>query len=262
MTDQTSIKRKFLLFSIILFSAIFIAGSVAFVVTMGQIVGETKGQDLQRLLEVERIKLESSVNSEIAIALKMADSPLIQNYFLDPENPELERIAFEEIAGYRRAFKGNTVFWVNDQDHRFYSDDAYAFTVDIDDPNNYWYLMTLRETEKYNFNINFNPDLNVTNLWINAPVFDANRNPIGILGTGIDLTAFIDSIYQGYSGNASLYFFNNAGEITGARDAQLVAAKTLIDDLPGFTGIEMLSRALSFPVKKYSGLQSPEGMLP
>jgi methyl-accepting chemotaxis protein len=240
---RISIKHKVFVFSIILFLVIFVTGSIAFVLSMLQITYHTSGQELAKEIEIERIKLETSVNSEIAIAMKMADSPLIQRYFANPYDAELERIAFEEIAGYRRAFAGNTVFWVNDIDHRFYSDDSYAFTIDVTDPDNYWYLMTLNETEVYNFNINYNPDLDSTDLWINAPVFDSTGRPIGILGTSIDLTSFIDSIYRNYTGTAELYFFNSLNEITGARDTSLVANKVTLDNHLGEKGEEIFSRS-------------------
>ncbi|MCL2127537.1 MAG: methyl-accepting chemotaxis protein [Treponema sp.] len=259
MEARHSIKHKFLVFSIILFVVILAGGSTAFIYSMRQIVRTSKGKEMQQFLEIERIKLESSVGSEIAIAMKMADSPLIQRYFANPGDPDLEEIAFEEIAGYRRAFKGNTVFWVNDIDHKFFSDDSYAFTLDINDPDNYWYLMTLNETEKYNFNINYNPDLKVTNLWINAPVYNPDGKPIGILGTGIDLSAFIDSIYKDYSGSASLYFFNDAGEITGAKDTELVAQKASISSLPDGVGQEVLKRANSHKSEDLGNFITSEG---
>ena len=217
------------------------------------------GNEMVKSVEIERIKLESSVNAEIAIALKMADSPIIQKYFVNPTDPELERIAFEEIAGYRRAFAGKSVFWVNDVDKRFYSDDAFSHVIDTTDPGNYWYLMTLNETPRYNFNINYNEQLKVTNLWINAPVFDPRGKPIGILGTGINLSSFIDSIYRNYSGGADLYFFNAGGEITGAKNATLVANKvTLNKELEGI-GDDIVSRAKNLNEGEYQFFSATGG---
>jgi len=245
MTKRTSIRRKLLGFSIVLFLVIFITGGMAFNISMREIVRSGKAQELQQTIELKKMKLESSVQAEIAIAIKMAGSPLIQRYFVNPQDPELEKIAFEEIAGYRRAFAGNTVFWVNDIDKKFYSDDAYSFTVNTEDPGNYWYKMTLNETKVFNFNINYNPDLKKIMLWINAPVFDSKNNnkPIGILGTGINLTTFTESIYQSYTGDADLYLFNSLGEITGARDVNLVTKKALIGEVLGKTGEEIQNRA-------------------
>ena len=235
-------KNRFIIFSIVLFLLILIAGSGIFIFFMQQIIRTNKGNELTQTLEVERIKLETSVNSEIAIVLKMAGSPLIQHYFADPENPVLKKMAFEEIAGYRRAFAANSVFWVNDIDKKFFSDDSYAYTVDTADSNNYWYLMTLNETERYNFNINYNPDLKVTNLWINAPVFDNKRKPIGILGTGVNLSAFVNAVYKNYTSRAKLYFFNAAGEITGAKNIELVTAKKHIDEELSEAGFNIVDR--------------------
>jgi len=228
---SASIRQRFIFFSVILLLVILAGGSFAFFMSMTAIIGNSKSVELSQEVAIERITLEASVNGEIAIALKMADSPLIKRYFQNPLDEDLAAIAMEEIAGYRRAFAANTVFWVNDQDHMFYQDDAYVFTLDVNDPGNYWYLMTLNETELYNFNINFNPDLNVTNLWINAPVFDDFGRPIGILGTGIDLTFFIDSIYASYHGDSDLYFFNDLGEITGAENTRYVIDKVTLGEL-------------------------------
>jgi len=228
--------RKFIIFSAALFVIILAAGSAAFVFSMRQIVRANKSGELSQLLEIERLKLEKSVSGEISIALKMADSPLIRRYFTNPANAELEKMAFDEIAAYRKAFTSNSIFWINDSDKIFYTDGHPVYTLDPANPFNYWYRMTLYETDVYNFNINYNPDLNTTNLWINAPVFDENRKPIGIVGSGIEISAFINAIYQNYAGKADIYFFNKAGEITGARNVALAALKITIDEALGGTG--------------------------
>ncbi|MDR2181312.1 MAG: methyl-accepting chemotaxis protein, partial [Treponema sp.] len=221
-------------------------GAGTFVIAMRQMVRRSAGLELSRLLETKRLALESQVNAEIAIALKMAGSPIIQRYFLDPGDPLLESFAFEEIAGYRQAFAGNTLFWVSDADKRFYSDDAYSYTIDPENPADYWYKMTLYETEVYNFNINYNVHLNKTMLWINAPVI-VDGTPIGIVGTGIDLSGFIDSVYTGFDTQTiDLYLFNEQEEITGAEDSSLIINKVHIADHigPGGDKIAAAARAL------------------
>jgi methyl-accepting chemotaxis protein len=239
---RISIRRRFLVFSVVFFLVIAGAGSAAFLFSQRQIVRANAAGELTRLLETSTLKLEASINSEIAIALKMAASPLVISHFLQPEDPALERLAFDEIAGYRSAFRGNTVFWINDRDKRFYSDNAYAYTLDPDNPDEYWYNMTLRETEHYNFNINYNDNLKKTMLWINAPVFSQGK-AAGIVGTGIELTGFIDSLYEDIDGGISLYLFNRQGEITGAQDNQLLIDKVSLDAFLGDKGSLVMSRA-------------------
>jgi len=241
---QTSMRRRFVVFSSILFMLIFIVGSAVFVILMNQIMHKNAGKELMQTVEIERLKMEASIKSEIAIALSMADSAFIQRHFLNPGDEQLRKIALEEISGYRKAFASNSIFWVNDIDKKFFHNDSYAYTIDADDPSNYWYKLTLNGKEKYNFNINYNPDLNVTNLWINAAVFDSQHNPIGIVGTGINLSDFINAINHNLSvTEGELFFFNRNGEITGAKDLSLVESKANINKVLGKTGEEILAGA-------------------
>ena len=176
----------------------------------------------------------------------MAGSPLIKRYFSNPGDPELENLAFEEIGAYSSALSEKFVFWINDIDKILHATEHDPYVIVPENPENYWYNMTLYETDIYNFNINYNPDLNITNLWINAPVFNNEGIPIGIVGTGINLTNFLYTIYANYTGSAELYFFNAVGEITGARNPALVANKKLIEQELGLNGEAIMAKISSF----------------
>jgi len=240
---QTSMKRRFMVFSSMLFLLIFVLGSAAFIFLMGRMLHDSAGHELMKTIELKRHQLEASVNSDIAIALKMAASPLIKQFFLNPSDSGLRQLAFEDIEGYRRIFSSGSLFWVNDEEKIFWLDGKAAYQVDPDDPALYWYNMTMYETEKYNFNIDYDPNLKVTNIWVNAPVFDDNRKPLGILGTGMHISDFVNVLYEDYSGEAALYFFNEAGEITGAGDIDYVRNKIGIYKKLGKNGEEIFAAA-------------------
>ena len=226
---QAPLMSKFIVFSVVFFMIVLLTGTTAFILTMRQIIRENKGNTLAQMLDIERIKLEAAVNNEIVIALKMADSPLIGRFFSDPGDQMLNSIALAELDAYSNAFESGIAFWVNDSDRMFHYTGAEPYILDPDIPENYWYSMTLFETDVYNFNINYNPDLMVTNLWINAPVFDENRNPVGMVGTGIDISTYLDMINKFYAGELEIFLFNAYGEITGARNIALVADKANIE---------------------------------
>ena len=183
--------------------------------------------------------MEMEVNHDIAVVLKMATSPVIQQHFLYPGDPKIAEIALRDIEGYREMFTSASIFWVKDADKKFFTDTTFFsegkedYTVDAEDPEKYWYKKTMYETERYNFNIDFDSDLNAMNIWINAPVYDPDGKPIGILGIGVNLSEFINAIYQNYSGAAELYFFNTLGEITGSKHVEQAAAKEHIDTIFG-----------------------------
>jgi methyl-accepting chemotaxis protein len=259
--NEVSMMRRLVVFSVLLYLVILVAGALVFTFAMSQIVNENIAHEMSGVLDSERLMMEGSVGKEIAIALKMANSPLIQEYFKDPDDPALEKIAFREIAAYRRAFASNSIFWVNDRDKKFYSDDKYVYTVDPKNSADYWYSMTLNETKTYNFNINYNPELKKINLWINAPVFDEKGKPIGILGTGIDLTAFVNMVYANYKGKAALYLFNADKEITGAKNTELVTAKKKIDEELGATGADIFATAKELKPDEIKSFPSPIGVV-
>jgi methyl-accepting chemotaxis protein len=226
---------------------------------MLQILRSSTVQELTQTVDIERLKLESSVNSEIAIALKMATSPIIIKHFQDPADPSLRRLAFDEIEAYRQAFASGETFWASDIDKEFYYAEDDHYTVDAESPDNYWYNMTLYETESFNFNINYNPEMQRTMLFLNAPVFDSNHAPIGLLGTSINLTGFVDSIFQDYSGKAELYFFNNVNEVTGARDVNLVSNKVPIDEALADLGTQIVNTAQNMERGAIKFFDSPNG---
>ncbi|MDR1137361.1 MAG: response regulator [Synergistaceae bacterium] len=241
------LNRKFMLFSCVLFFVILAVSLTAYTFSVRQINRSFIEQQLATASETIKLRLAATVNSELTLALKLADTPVIRQYFLNPSAPELESQARAEFDNCQRHFKNGLVFWINDVDKIFYSTGNTPYVVDPDDPESYWYNMTLYETEIYNFNINYNPDLKQINLWVNLPVFDDARegrgNPVGILGTGIDLTSFSDFIassYREFDANITPYLFNAFNEITFAMDYNLVFDKILLSDHLGSAGDEII----------------------
>ncbi|GHV03818.1 hypothetical protein AGMMS50229_03820 [Campylobacterota bacterium] len=232
---NSSIKRTFLIFSIAFFLIVSIAGTVAFVFTMQRMGGAAI--EGRVTLAIERLKLHISnkVNSELTLVMKLADTPLVKRHLLDPYDEELKEIAFEEFFAYKRNFVNNAIFWISDKDKKFYFDDGKYYIVDPENPAEYWYSMSMYDTEKYNFNINYNADVGNIYLWINAPVFN-NKTPIGVVGTGMDLTDFITSMYKILDPSITMYIVNEFDEITMARDQKLVHNKTKITDHLGELG--------------------------
>jgi len=240
---QTSMRRRFIIFSATLFLLIFIPGSITFFILMDKINYDHAGHELMQIVEIERLKLEASINSEIAIALRMADSPLIQWYFLNPEDVDMKQIALGEIAGYQRAFTGKNVFWISDTDKKYYFNDEYVYTIDPSDESSWWYNSIMINPDPYSLTVNYDVGIQKTMLWIDVPVLDNDRKPVGIVGTGVNLSDFINAINQNNSGTEDeLYFFNAAGEIITAKDIDLVEKKANITEVLGQTGYEILAR--------------------
>jgi len=243
------INKTFLVFSCILFLIITLSAVAAYIISAHQINHSFIEQQLSIASETMRLRLASTVNSELALVLKMADTPVIREYFMNPSDPVLKSQADTELAVFQKHFDNKIVFWVNDVDKIFYSTGNAPYVVNPDDPESYWYNLTLYRTENFNFNINYNPDLDQINLWVNVPVFaeeDAVKKPTGMLGTGINLTDFsnfVASSYREFDENITPYMFNKYNEITSAVDYDLVQNKVRLDEYLGEAGKELIKAA-------------------
>lgn len=179
----------------------------------------------------QQLEFQNSLNSEIQLSLQMVNSPTIVKFMESPDNPDYRKAAMEEYASYQNSFRSKSIFWINTTDKEFYSDMEFAYVVDPEDPAQYWYKMTLNETPVYNFNINYNPDLGKTLMWVNAVVRNKNGQAIGIAGTGIPLSDFISENFKNAPKVGTMYFFNDSLEITGALEQKLIEDKTDISEI-------------------------------
>ncbi|MCR5290135.1 MAG: hypothetical protein K6E51_09110 [Treponema sp.] len=234
--------NKTLVQKVIIFSAFFFC-LVTFIAVTTCIFSSKSIQKAQFKTQLEqtvaqkRLEFQAALNSEIVLALQMTKSPVIKSFMIDPDDSDSKRAAFEEFEAYRQSFLGKNVFWISGEDKKFYSDGKYSYTVDPANEADYWYNMTMKETEVYNFNINYNENLGKTMLWVNAVVRNSKGTAIGIAGTGIPLTDFINNMYVGLDPAITMYLYNSLEEITGSRDKSLIENKTILSSiLPDLSG--------------------------
>ncbi|MCQ2593530.1 MAG: methyl-accepting chemotaxis protein [Treponema sp.] len=217
-------RRKFSLFTIVwVVYVVFVLVCIQFG-TKAMFNKDSKSY-LTQISKTLGLEFELGTEGQIPLVLQMAKSPVTRSYFENLQNEEIKALALEQIEAFQNSFLSKSSFWVSDADHAFYSDMQYTSTLDISDPSNYWYIMTRDSADDYNFNINYNADLNVTNLWVNAVVRNKAGKGVGICGTGIPLTVFIDKMYSALPEGLEMFLYNADGEITAAKDSKIVADK-------------------------------------
>lgn len=198
-------------------------------------------ESLSHYAQLETLQFTSSLNAQLGLVVQMIKTPSIVAYMENPDDPQLKQTAFSEIGSFMDSYLSKSVFFVNDKDLIFYQDMKPAYTLDPNKPENYWYNMTMYETDVYNFNINYNPDLGATFLWVNAVIRNAAGKPVGIAGTGIPLTDFIKSMYTGLSDDVTLYLYDDKLVVTGADDQSILADSIPVTDiLPDLAGLDLL----------------------
>ena len=253
LLSWNSVKKTFLLFSCILFLIISAISITAYILAAHQLNRSHIEQQLAIASETIKLRLATTVSSELSLVLKMADTELIRQFFLSPKNTELKTLVEDEFEIYRRHFNNKIIFWISDVDKIFYATGSEPYYLDPDLEENYWYNLTMYQTEKYNFNINYNDNLHQINLWVNVPVTidtENGKKTIGMLGTGINLTVFSEFVaysFREFDSNISVYIFNKFSEITTAMDYDLVHNKVRLDDHLGEPGAEAIRAAFSLP---------------
>ena len=227
--SKTSIGKRIMAFSLAFFLAVFIGGGVAFFLVINVNVHSTAEQGLLSLAKLERTSISGEVNKQIALASQMSNSAVIQAYLRAPNDETLKEQAYREFQSYAKSFNSQNIFWAsnafNDNgEHDYYFGFEFAYSLLENAPNEQWYVNTKNNAAPYMFNIDSNPKSG-TRLWINAKAMDGGEF-LGIVGIGVELTEFFDTVYKNVDADQyDLYFFNADGEITGAEDAAIAEAK-------------------------------------
>ncbi|MCL2603977.1 MAG: PAS domain-containing protein [Defluviitaleaceae bacterium] len=254
---------RFVSFSVIFFLIILVVGGVAFVFSMRQIIRANKGIELQQMLDIERLQLESALETKISMIRKMADSSVIVRHFENPDDEIFKGLAMDEINSFRGFFQeGYEISWVNDIDRLVFSTEfADPYWLDADNPAHYWYYRTLYETEGYNLNVNYNPNTEAFKMWVNAPVLNNERKPVGMVALALEVTEFINRFFQGIEDGVEIYLFNSAGEITGAKNIGLVMDNANIMDVLSESDIDIIAEAMAFGPGEIQSFAVPQGKL-
>ncbi|MDR0914483.1 MAG: SpoIIE family protein phosphatase [Oscillospiraceae bacterium] len=250
MNKEQKIAKKFRIFSAILFAVVFLASISTFIISSRATGYQAIKKSITLTAETAKLRLADIVNSQVLEVVKLANMPAIQNYFQNPTEASLKNSFDTELQAYKNSLaQGSDLFWVNDKDKIFYNTSSEPYVLDPDAPENYWYNMTLYETELYNFNVNYNDEMKKTGIWINVPVysgtsFNDEPTPIGMLGTGIDISQFISDLHSQIDANAEIFVFNSKGEIMIAADLEAANKKENIRTLLGENGTKIYDLAM------------------
>ncbi len=233
--------------ALLIFVAIVIVGDLFVVSKIAKSLFINEAMSEMNLhAQLRTLEFESSMNEQLTLVRQMVKTPSIIEFLKLPSDEVNRATAFADFEAFQNSFMSKTVFWTSDADKEFWSGMKYSYTVDPNTPNDYWYNMTLYETEEYNFNINYNETLNVTMLWVNAVVRDETGKPIGMAGTGVPLQTFIDTMYNKIDSNMTMYLFNDKDEITGALDSSILKdKKNIYDVLPYLKKVEAKPKSIT-----------------
>ena len=227
---------------------VFAVVAVVFIIFGSRASFNKEGREvLEQTARIKELEFASNLNGELLLATKMAKSPLISNFMQNTQNETLKKEAINEILSYQEAFKGKNSFFISASDLEYFSDCKYLYTLDITAPANAWFDACLSTPNDYTFMVSYDTALKKTMLWVDAVVRDNAKKGIGLIGTGVDLSDFVDMMYNNLDKSCTMFFYNKDAEISGADDTSLLEQKLNIETmLPEMAKIEKYPNSNTF----------------
>ncbi|MCL2100152.1 MAG: GGDEF domain-containing protein [Fibromonadales bacterium] len=228
--SKNSILRLVLLVFCTFFAVILIVLSAIYATAQNKYNRKHYEVALRAATYTKSTQLSDYFKADLTLLQAMSNSPIITAFMANPSDESIQSYYWKEFDSYKKLLSNNRkVFFVNEAEKNFYFDTAYAYIVDDKSPDSYWYDSTLNRTNAYNFNVNFNPDLNATMIWINFPVFNEGKS-VGMIGLGVDIDSFAEEIEKSLN-NVSYIIFNERGELMLHKNREFIKSKSNINSV-------------------------------
>lgn len=186
----------------------------------------------------DRYRGLSALMQEVSLAETLARAPAIRDFALYETNPEIQRRGVAELEHYRQAFADKSYFFVVGASGNYYYNDRanayagsqYRYTLNAENPRDAWFYRTSALGNGCHLNVDNDDNLRVTKVWINCVIREGKR-VLGVLGTGVDLTAFIREVVDIPQTGVTAMFVDTTGALQAHRDPRLVDFHSLTKNL-------------------------------
>lgn len=175
--------------------------------------------------QLTKQRILSAVGREMALAQRFAESTVLREWMADEGNAAKTARFFHEGEGFRRAFTDQAYFAALARSRHFYFADPQAapgaamrYTADPANKDDAWFFATLKRDQGYSLNVDYDKKLKVTNVWINIVVRDEQQRPLGIAGTGLNLSRFLSNVLANREPGVLTMVLNQDGAIVAHPD--------------------------------------------
>ncbi len=236
-TLATSLRTRVLLLIVAVFVAVAVPAYVAFEWIVKSTIIQLGTLFAEKQVLFDRYRGLDALLREVSLAETLVGSAAMREWAADESSPEKKARAIAELERFRGIFQDHSYFFVvNDSGNYYFNDrdNSYAgaqkrYTVHRDNPRDGWYFTTIASGPGCKLNVDHDDNLNVTKVWINCVVADGARI-LGVLGTGVDLTAFIREVVDVPQVGVQSMFVDRTGAIQAHRDPHMVDFHSLTKD--------------------------------
>lgn len=234
---QLSLRGKFNI-------AIALVYVVVALVTLGAFGWVTRGilmEFAQRIAVkqalLERNKIYSVIEREVALARTLARDPVVRRWVLAEDDAVCKAQALEQLENYRRLFRDQSYFIAIDTSKRYYINNGFksgnrleTMVLKADNPSDRWYFRTMAAVDDYALNMDYDAFIQAAKVWFNVVIRDDAGRKIGVGGGGIDITGFIRDIVTPSEEGISAIVVDKDGFIQAHPDERIVEHNATVKD--------------------------------
>ncbi|MEO9274496.1 GGDEF domain-containing protein [Marinomonas sp. 5E14-1] len=185
----------------------------------------------EKQLRYDKVRTLLPLIQEVELSKEFAEIDSIKNWANDPNNQELKEAALRDGEEFRTRFSDNSFFIaLNKNNNYYYHDDevkklgidSYRYTLDPNKPEDAWFYSIMKINLSVHLNVNPDVELGVVKLWSDVLIRKGNEI-LGVVGTGLDLSNFLDQMVEKQDIYSAIFFTNYEGSI------QLHQEEALID---------------------------------
>ncbi len=227
------LRWRFVLGLVIVF---LLTGSLSilfFEYSTGRIVDRLGRSFAARQAQFDRERILGPLLTEIALARKLADSPLLKQWAVNENDPALRRAALAELESYRAHFRDGSYFFIPVQSGNYYTNDqanrypggrvSQVVKAGVDEYS--WFFAAIASADPVQLNVDPNPVLGSTKVWLNVQVRVAGK-VVAMAGSGIELGAFTRAVAASATPGVYGILVDAQGAIQVHPDANLIDFNT------------------------------------
>ena len=216
---------RFLIILLVLFTVVGVLSTYLLFRQIDELVSLLGEQYALERAEAARGRLLAPLQRDAALARQLAASPTIQRWMRNEEDPRLRREAFAELESFRESFSDSNYFVAIDESLTYYNQpaegDLVVEALSPSEASDGWYFRTLTVGEELSFNLDYNPTLDASIVFVNS-LITAGDETLGIGGTGLEITQVINRILTAGGTGATTMLANLNGSILAHQDPSIM----------------------------------------
>ena len=171
-------------------------------------------------VDADRNRTLIPILDELETVDEMLNARVMQEWYENPTDPIKERAALDYLNVFKERLQDRSyflvleptrVYYYNDDSNKYEGKEA-RYTLSRDNPEDGWFFAGLALDRDLSLNVDFDRGVNALKLWINQRIY-INGKPVGIAGTGFELTNFLGRFVQSVDSGFTTVFTNDQGAV-------------------------------------------------